>query len=135
MKKNISILCLLLCAGCASAFNRKRDLSQWSACKSNEKNIATGLEMYASDNAGYYPSDLTKLTSGKYLSTLPTCYAAQQDTYSGTYKFTAAKRDAKGNVVEGKDSFTFYCRGDHHKGAEVPADLPAYDSDSGLKEK
>lgn len=133
--KNIILISLLLCAGCSSPFDRKRAQSQWSACKSNEKNIATGLEMYASDNAGYYPGDLSKLTSGNYLKTIPTCYAANRDTYSGTYKFTAAKRDAKGMVVEGKDTFSFFCQGENHKGAEVPADLPAYDSDSGLKEK
>lgn len=134
MKNITAVICLLLCAGCTSGFDRSRAQGQWTACKSNEKNIATGLEMYASDNAGYYPSELAKLTPS-YLKTIPTCPAASKDSYMATYKFTAAKRDKQGNIVEGKDSYTFCCQGENHKAAEVPADLPAYNSDSGLKEK
>ncbi len=36
-------------------FIRARAQSQLSACESNEKNMATSLEMYSTDNQGNYP--------------------------------------------------------------------------------
>lgn len=38
-----------------------RNYGQLTACKSNCKNIATALEMYAGDNGGHYPLRLQEL--------------------------------------------------------------------------
>jgi hypothetical protein len=93
----------------------------YSACKSNLKNIATGLEMWASDHQGKYPERLSQLTPD-YLKTLPTCPAAGQDTYSAHYK----RRPA---------GFSVYCWGHHHKDMRVQRNRPAYNSEQGLVEK
>jgi hypothetical protein len=99
-------------------FVRARSQGQITACKSNEKNIATALEMWSSDNAGRYPQNLKQLTPN-YLRTIPTCPAAGRDTYSPTYK------------VEAKpDHFYFFCQGHSHQSG--PVDRPAYDSNTGL---
>ena len=38
-------------------FLKARAQGQLTACKSNCKNLATALEMYASDNGGRYPTN------------------------------------------------------------------------------
>jgi len=60
-----------------------------SACKSNLKNIATALEMYATDNRGRYPTGLDQLLQPPtpYLKQIPTCPAAGRSTY-GDYQMT-----------------------------------------------
>ena len=91
-----------------------------TACMSNEKNIGTALEMYATDNNGDYPDDLAKLTPA-YLKVIPTCPEAGTDTYSQTYRRSLDMKN-----------FTFYCRGRNHRRASVPRDYPRYNSRSGL---
>jgi hypothetical protein len=99
-------------------FIHARSQGQLTACKSNEKNIATALEMWSSDNSGRYPQSLKQLTPN-YLRTIPTCPAAGRDTYTATYK------------VEAKpDHFYFFCQGHSHQ--DAPVDRPAYDSNTGL---
>lgn len=101
-------------------FIKARGQGQLTACKSNEKNIATALEMFASDNGGKYPADLKPLITGNYLRTIPTCPAASKDTYSESY------------VVQAKpDSFSFYCSGLNHS-PMLPANLPGYNAEMGL---
>lgn len=102
-------------------FVESRSAGQLTACKSNEKNIATALEMYCVDNAGLYPPELKKLTEGSYLRTMPTCPAAGIDTYSGSYE-----RNSKA------DAFSFCCYGHNHPA--IPSDHPRYDSVHGLSE-
>lgn len=120
------------------AFLKGRAQGQFTACKSNVKNIATALEMYASDNAGQYPLALSKLVSSdrknSYLYAIPTCPAAGKDTYSSTYKMKNAKRDKNGALVDPKSSdfYSFRCAGHHHKTAGAPPDRPAYDANQGL---
>lgn len=141
MKKLAFASALFLLAGSVLAqpdgFLKARAQGQLTACKSNEKNIATALEMYASDFQGYYPSNLNKLISKdphlSYLRSIPTCPAAGKDTYSATYKYTVAKRDPKtGKVISGADNFSFYCAGHSHKDAGGTPNKPAYDSMNGL---
>lgn len=90
-------------------FLKARAQGQLTACKSNLKNMATALEMYASDFGGRYPntSTLAQLTSGNYLKTIPTCPAAGKDTYttSGSGVFTS---------ITTPDSFTMMCVGTNH---------------------
>ncbi len=96
-----------------------------TACKSNLKNIATALEMYASDNAGNYPHSLDKLIEPDYLKRIPTCPAAGKMTYLDY------------QVSTEPDSFSFSCCGDNHKGAYTgfEADstgFPKYHAELGL---
>lgn len=105
---------------------RSRSQGQLTACKSNCKNIATALEMYASDNKGAYPTSLSRLTQGNYLRVVPTCPAAGSDTYSPSYQMQASP-----------DIFSFCCQGNnHHKaysGFSEPHDnFPQYFAERGL---
>lgn len=75
-------------------------------CKSNLYNIATALEMYASDNGGGYPRSLREL-GGPYLTELPTCPVTGSD-YSETYRMTSHP-----------DEFSFGCLGLHHGEPEL----------------
>lgn len=100
-------------------FIKARAQGQWSACKSNLKNLATALEMYATDNKGHYPADLTSLTPG-YLKMIPVCPGADRESY----------------VYEVKgEAFTVTCKGLNHAGIGVPADHPFYTSTRGLIER
>ena len=97
-----------------------------TACKSNCKNLATALEMYASDNQGQYPPRLSWLIPGRYLNRIPTCPAEGRDTYSASYRVTTRA-----------GRFSFCCRGDNHRKSYQGLDrdsrnFPAYDSDLGL---
>lgn len=111
-------------------FLKARAQGQLTACKSNCKNIATALEMYASDNGGRYPSPAASLqaslTAGNYLKLIPTCPAAGSNTYSGTYM-----------VTQTPDSFSYNCANNNHgkayTGFTGAADnYPQYDAEQGL---
>lgn len=101
---------------------RSRPLGQTTGCRSNCKNIATALEMYASDNKGRYPVNLDKLVEGNYLKKLPSCPAAGAMTYTNY------------EVTTHPDRFSFACCGRNHAqalGSEA-VNLPAYSSEQGL---
>lgn len=105
---------------------RGRAQGQLTACKSNCKNIATALEMYASDNKGAYPTSLSRLTQGNYLRVLPSCPVAGSDTYSPSYQMHARP-----------DLFSFCCQGNNHNKAysgfpEPHDNFPQYFSEQGL---
>lgn len=100
---------------------RSRSGGQLTACKSNCKNIATALEMYASDHKGHYPARLEDLLPGNYLRSLPTCPAAGRTTYEN-YQVTVKP-----------DNFSFACCGDNHPNAGP--NLPRYHSETGLIER
>jgi hypothetical protein len=93
----------------------------YEGCQSNCKDIATALEMYATDSSGSYPASLEQLVPD-YLSQIPSCPEAGRDTYSASYT-------AKVNPAE----FRFYCAGHQHRNVGVGPDLPAYSSTDGLK--
>ena len=105
------------------------------SCTSNVKNLVAALEMYASDNSGYYPTTWSKLTAGNYLKLIPKCPAAGTDSYSVSYKFTTARRGRNGLILGGSDTFSFHCHGYNHKKAGARPNHPAYDSVSGLEEQ
>ena len=106
-------------------FIRARAQGQFTACKSNLKNIATALEMYSTDAQGRYPTALSLLSSGeKYLKTIPTCASAGTDTYSSVYTRAA-----------NPDRYTVYCSGTNHGAVDAAAGYPQYNSVSGLIEK
>ena len=79
--------------GCVAAivipnFMKARSQGQLAACESNIKNIATALEMYATDNNMYYPPSLDYLTEGRgtygaIMKNLPVCPSCQKSyTYT-----------------------------------------------------
>ncbi len=95
-----------------------------TGCKSNCKNLATAVEMYASDNGGYYPRSLAELLPGKYLKVIPTCPKAGRDTYTDY-------------VAEGTKSFSFSCVGNNHAKAyggfsTSSNNYPQYNGEQGL---
>lgn len=107
-------------------FLKARARGQLTACKSNCKNLATALEMWASDHKGRYPASLEMLIDKNYLKTIPTCPGAGEDTYSRTYECSIKP-----------DNFSFCCAGDNHRKAYsgFPAsskDFPKYSAVEGL---
>jgi len=111
----ITLLAILL-PGFIEAPSRGR----LTGCKSNLKNIATAVAMYASDNKDVYPQRLDVLPQ-KYLQRIPTCPACGVDSYSASYQ------------AQGKD-FTVFCHGDNHAkalGNEGTRNLPAYSGSLG----
>jgi len=96
-----------------------------TACKSNCKNIATALEMYASDNDGRYPAKLQQLVPGNYLLKLPTCPQVNRMTYTD-YR-----------CYQSPDSFSFTCVGNNHAKAYTgfstsSTNFPQYSAECGL---
>ena len=111
-----------------SNYERAEAQGHLTGCKSNLKNIATGLEMWQSDHNGQCPKELEDLVRGDgrggYLPRIYTCPASGTDTYSASYKVSA---DGKG--------FDLCCSGENHAILDVPKDRPAYNSTTGLIEK
>jgi len=86
-------------------FLKARAQGQLAACESNLKNIATALEMYATDFSGDYPSTISLLTDtsattagGAYMKAIPNCPSITTSPYSYTYNSTP-------------DNFTLNCGG------------------------
>lgn len=107
-------------------FAKAKAQGQLTACKSNLKNIATALEMWSTDNSGEYPPSLSQLVPD-YLRMIPTCPAAEADTYSQTYRLSKSK----------KYDYTYYevyCKGHHHAKAGSEEDYPRYNGVTGLVE-
>jgi len=83
---------------------KARSSGRLAACESNLKNIATALEMYATDYSGAYPPSLDYLTrydsyegySSGYMKTLPKC---PSDT-TASYHY---------EVFDNPDNFTLCC--------------------------
>lgn len=100
--------------------------SPLTGCKSNLKNIATALEMYASDHDGHYPVRLGQLTP-VYLKTIPTCPAAGRMTY---INYHASQKP---------DNFHVACVGDNHAKSyahygKSSYNFPRYRAEDGLIE-
>ena len=101
-------------------FIRARSQGQVTACKSNLKNIGTGLEMYSTDNGGRYPTRLEQLTPN-YLRLIPTCPSAGRDTYTQGFQSAASP-----------DGYTVVCTGNHHRAVNQGDNYPQYTSTQGL---
>lgn len=105
-------------------FMKARARGQLTACKSNLKNLATALEMYASDNKGHYPKDLDALIPKNYLRMIPSCPShGTRDDY--TYEVSVKP-----------DAFSMVCKGDHasaYRGFNAdPHGFPQYSAVNGL---
>lgn len=118
-------VCLFPCLmGFGTRLHRPRPQAGLTACKSNLKNIATALEMYATDSSGSLPHELGRLTPN-YLKTIPTCPVARGDTYSTGYE----------QVAGTPALFTVTCRGSQHVDAGVAVDRPYYNSKTGVVDR
>ncbi len=102
-------------------FIKARGQGQLTACKSNQKNLATALEMWSTDHSGHYPERLSEVVPD-YLRSLPTCPSAGKDTYSPSYSSGTSP-----------DRFQFFCQGHHHSATD--ANYPQYTSEQGLIER
>ena len=128
-------LCFSACVGPPDRGTTSRGLTRvqnpLEECSSNLKNIATALEMYATDNRGDFPESLTLLAKGNsspdtpgkvYLKSIPSCPACKAG-YAYEYN----------NVP---DRFTLWCAkpGAHVDRQEVAKDgcWPQYTTGEGL---
>ena len=92
-------------------FLKARSSGQLAACESNLKNIATALEMYATDFNGDYPPSLDYLTmnypgGGAYMKALPNCPAIPTEGYiyesaNDPDNFTLVCGASKGHINTG----------------------------------
>jgi len=93
----LAILAAILVPGSLKA----RSQGQLACCESNMKNIATALEMYATDYKGDYPPSLEYLTmpvspsGGSYMKALPLCPSSKKP-----YTYACA---------DNPDNFTLWC--------------------------
>jgi hypothetical protein len=104
---------------CSQGVSSRSTHGEASQCKANLRNIATALEMYATDNNGEYPLLLSYL-SPHYLAYTPTCPTLSIDTYSCGY-----------SITQGKE-FYVCCIGKNHP--EYLDNMPAYSSKQGAIE-
>ena len=102
------------------SFIRTRAQWQWTACKSNLKNIGTALEMYSTDNGGRFPRSPVGLTPN-YLEQVPTCPAKGSDTYSEGFA-----------SASNPDAYTVVCAGRNHSGVGLGENFPQYTSTQGV---
>lgn len=120
---------LMLAAILVPNFVRARARGSLTACKSNLKNIGTGLEMYSTDWSGKYPSNLEVLTP-KYLKTLPECPAAASMTYR--VQFGPGQTFNPDNY---EDYYYVECHGSNHGVVSVTGNYPSYNGIQGLIER
>jgi hypothetical protein len=113
------------------SFLKARAQGNLAACESNIKNLATALEMYATDHTGTYPESLDNLTKigvnergvsvGPYIKTIPLCPASKLPSSYG-YKSATVP-----------DYFTLWCKGDHtHEAAGQTNGYPQYAPGRGM---
>lgn len=91
---------------------------QLTSCKSNLKNMATAMEMYADNHGGELPRHLADLTP-HYLKIIPNCPSTQRDDYAYSRR---------------GQSYTLACFGEHQRYG-VPLSYPRYSSQEGLIER
>lgn len=97
-----------------------------TACKSNLKNIATALDIFAEQNEGRYPDNLAELAPD-ILKTLPECSSAQYQTYRVTFGPRAPF-----NTEKAEHYYLLECTGRNHEPFNLPADYPKYSSLEGI---
>ena len=114
----------LLAAISIPRFVTARYRAYLSACLSNEKNLATALESYRTDNHDY-PSSITALVvsgGAGHINALPTCPSIPTTGY--TYE-----------VAPDGQYFTLVCPGYHHfQVAHQNPGYPQYTASGGLEE-
>lgn len=75
-------LLLMVVASALARLGLQRQVTlEATDCSANLKQISWGLDMYNTDNAGYYPESLEKLPAA-YLPFIPSCPSRDQSAYS-----------------------------------------------------
>jgi hypothetical protein len=122
----ILLIFFVLITGIVIYFRNRTDNrpGNYSRCVSNCQEIERALEMYSTDNNGFFPSKLDILEK-EYLRHIPTCSSAKADTYSAGYQVC-------NNPKEKINRYTFYCEGFNHKDVGIKANYPQYNSTDGL---
>ena len=92
---------------------RSHALGGAAACQAHLQALRTAVELYARDSEGRVPLELSRLVP-RYLQALPTCPAADKDTYSPGYLPRGSR-----------DGFDLACRGFYHGDAGLGQDEPA----------
>lgn len=115
---------LLAWAALVPNMQRSRPQSQYTACKSNLKNIGIALAMYSTDHGAECPPSLEALTPN-YLRSLPECPALADVSYRLT--------PAQGQP--GDPDYLVECVGGNHSAVGVTGDYPAWHSEHGILER
>lgn len=103
-------------------FMQPRPSGRGNPCSSNLRNIGAALELYAQDNHGRFPRDMSQLTP-TYLKAISSCPAAGRVTYS----YVESHGD--------RSVCTVICEGNNHAGVGCPPNFPQYSSAKGVLER
>lgn len=111
----LSVIIMIMIPNIRRAFWRAR----LTGCQSNLRNLATVLHSYAVDHE-QYPERLSQIVP-KYLGAMPSCPAAEADTYTDGYEWN-----------DDPDAFTIHCSGSNHTPIGLGENEPYYSSIIGL---
>lgn len=146
----VEILIVLVITGLlfwimSPSYFKARCSAQVTECKSNLKNMATALEMYAADNEKAYPANFDAICAGNgnYLKCMPTCPSKHNRIFVHDrsielmyWKGPPAGPDYSYNVTFQPAAYSLHCLRNHdaaYKGFKSsPRNYPQYDSEKGL---
>lgn len=117
----ISLIALLVISSVAGQMFCGDTAAQHDKCKSNLRTLGTACEMYSTDNWGRYPRRLQDLVPG-YIKAIPTCPAADRDTYSPSFASTS-----------NPDDYTIFCQGNNHRRSGCGINYPQYCASDGMR--
>jgi Tfp pilus assembly protein PilE len=110
----------LLASIAIPVYRRNIDKSLFNVCQSNLRNIVTAIENYHLENHAY-PDKLITLTNKNFISNIPTCPSAHENTYEPGYEYD----DESGE-------FTIECKGSGHRSLGYKDDEPFYVFSKGM---
>ncbi len=99
---------------------RARFKADYTACLSNERNLAQALEL-VKNSEGRYPEKLKRVVTSGHMLKLPVC-PSNRHSYAETYE-----------VTDNGDRYTIWCPGIHYKFLKyLKPGYPVYSSVYGL---
>lgn len=110
----------LLASIAIPVYRRNIDKSLFNVCQSNMRNIATAIDHYYMENH-ICPPQLDTLKTKGFISNIPTCPSAHQDTYEAGYEFDNETQD-----------YTISCKGANHRSLGYNDDEPFYVFSKGI---
>jgi serine/threonine protein kinase len=130
----LSVLLLFIMFILVPGFMRAKESGRLAACESNIKNLATALEMYATDYE-LYPDSLEKLVEGtnggQYMKYIPECPNKKQSITGKIFPPKIKPPKYEYIVSEDHKNFTIWCLASH-KGAGQKEGYPQYDPGHGI---
>ena len=123
MKRNLFAVAGLLALTAAIVavvytYMKHRLLHECKVCNENIIQISYAIEAYSNEHR-LYPKKLSELMP-HYLLEIPTCPAAQADTYSIGYERGTRPTIQGQERISSQDTYTVMCSGNHHEGAGLP---------------